>query len=76
MERKQLRAAREHMQRGRRSYSHIGLGIALLLIAGVLYAVGYAWAAGLVVLGAILEVGGWTILLGGGRGVEKPKGES
>jgi hypothetical protein len=76
MEREQLRAAREHAKRGERDYSHIGIGIVLLLIAVVLYAVGSAWAAGLVVLGAILEIGGWAILFNGGRKFEEPKRES
>lgn len=75
MEREMLRAARERKQRGLGDYSHIGVAMVLFLIATILYVVGSAWIAALVLVGGIFEIGGWAILLDGNRKMPSAKKE-
>ena len=70
-----LHAARERKQRGSGDYTHVGVAMALFLIAAVFYALGSAWIAGLFVLGAIFEIGGWAILFDGNRKMRSAKKE-
>jgi hypothetical protein len=72
MEREVLRAARERSQSGR-DYSNIGVAMVLFFLAGVLYVLGSAWVAGLFLLGAVFEIGGWATLLTGNRKMRSAK---
>ena len=71
MERELLRAAREGQPSGARDYTHVGIAVVLFLVAITLYALGQGAWAGLVVLGAIAEIGAWAILMNGGRRMPK-----
>jgi hypothetical protein len=55
-----------------KDYSHIAIGIVLLAVAAVLYALGYGYAAGaLVAVGVVTEVAAWAFLLDGNRSMPK-----
>jgi hypothetical protein len=60
MEREMLRKAREKARPGDRH--HIDIAIALFVIAGLLYAVGYAGISILVAAGAVTELVAWRFL--------------
>ena len=68
-EREILRAARDEKHRGARDYTHVAIAGVLFLVAIVFYALGQGSWAGLVLLGAIAEIGAWAILMNGGRGM-------
>ena len=50
---------------GERDFTHIAIAVVLFLIAATLYALGQGAWAGLVILGAIAEIGAWALLTGG-----------
>ncbi len=55
-----------------KDYSHIAIGIVLLIGAVVLYALGYGYAAGAVVaIGVLAEVAAWAFLMDGNRPMPK-----
>ena len=67
MEREMLRAARDEARSGARDYTHVGIAAVLFVVAIALYVFGQGAWAGLVILGAIAEIGAWAILMNGGR---------
>ena len=71
MERETLRAARDGQQSGGRDYTHVGIAAVLFAVAITLYVFGQVAWAGLVAVGAIVEIGAWAILMSGGRTMPK-----
>ena len=72
MEREMLRAA----QTGETDYFHVAIAVVLFIIAGVLYAFGYAGAAAFVAVGFLFEMAAWVFLFDGKRRMFKTEAPS